>query len=108
MFFPLLTGLLLSLDGRRGDEGDEGRGVLHGLLEGLDLLLAQLDLVCDLPGVHDELGLHLDKVLVVLVSLLGKVFVEEPGHRHRPAVDRLLQTLGLVQLVLQLGLLVLQ
>ena len=75
-----------------------------GLLQRLDLLLPQLDFVADLPGVHDELGFHLDEMLVVLVSLVRKVFVQEPGNGHRPEVDALLQPLGLVQLVLQLGL----
>ena len=74
----------------------------HGLPERPELLLAELDLVCDLPGVHDELGLHLDEVLVVGELLGAEVAVQEAGDGGRPAVDALLQRLGLVQLRRQL------
>ena len=70
----------------------------HGLPERPQLLLAEHDLVCDLPAVHDELGLHLYKVLVVGELFAAEVAVQEAGDGGGPPVDALLQRLGLVQL----------
>ena len=59
-----------------------------------------IDISCKMSS--EQTHLHLDKVLVVGELFLAEVAVEEGGDGGRPAVDALLQRLGLVQLRRQL------
>lgn len=52
---------------------------LEGLPKSRHLLFPQLDLVSDLPGIHHQLGLHLDEVVVIsklsFVQILLQTFI---------------------------------
>lgn len=58
--------------------------------ESANLLLAKFQFVTDLPGVHDELGLHLDKVFIVGELFFVQILPQDLGHEAGSPVDALL------------------
>lgn len=71
------------------------------LQQTLDLLLAQLDLVVQLPLLDEEGGLHLHKVLVVLELLLREVIGQDVQHHALPSIQVLLELPGVLVLASQ-------
>lgn len=88
--------------GSRNPKPERSTFALHqGVLEGGQLLLAQLDLVGDLPRVHDQLGFHVDEVVVVGVLLDREGLLQDLGDDRPPPVDVVLELFGFVQLFQQ-------
>ena len=81
---------------------------VEGLSECGELFLAQFDLLVEFALVHDQFGLHGDKVGVVGELVVGQVFGQEARHLPTPPVNVLLEPLRLVQLLHQLVPLALQ
>lgn len=70
----------------------------QALCQALELLLAQLDFVVQLPLLDDERRLHLDEVAVVFQVLGVQVSLHDGKHQPLSAVQVLLQLLGVVML----------
>ena len=69
--------------------------------QALQLLLAQLDLVLQFTLLDDEGRLHLHKVPVVVQAFCVQVGLHDAGNQPLPAVQVLLQLLGILVLLHQ-------
>ena len=76
--------------------GHEVRG--EALQQAPDLLLAQLDLVVQLPLLDEECRLHFHEVPVILELLLGEVIGQDVQHHTLPPIHVLLELPGVLVL----------